>query len=210
MRSGESGFTLVGAMIAVLIVNVALGVAVTSWVTIDRRAREAELIWRGQQIARAIGCYQQASPTEPLERLEQLVESNCLRRLYRDPMARSGDWRILRQEDVVDGTVAALLGQTPANAQSGSVGFGSGGSTGRPEGPGASGGGLGITSILGQGAPGGLGNGLRSQLSATSRSGARGIVGVVSSSIREGMRQYGGRRQYSEWVFLGQTTAQPQ
>ena len=71
----ELGYTLVGLMVVVAVINVSLAVAVTSTRTLARRAREAELIWRGQQIARAVGCYEQANAGEPLTRLEQLVSS---------------------------------------------------------------------------------------------------------------------------------------
>lgn len=207
MRNGkEAGFTLVGAMIAVLVVNIALGVAVTSWVTVDRRAREAELIWRGEQIARAIACYGQSDAGEPLERLDQLVEANCLRRLYDDPMAKDGKWRILTQQDVADGTVAALLGQPlPGEAGDAASPVGAMGPL-----PASQFG----TRQPGAGQPGGTGrqsgfggaSGLGLRLSAAT-GGSQAIVGVVSTSDREGLRQYNGRRKYSEWAFVAENDA---
>ncbi|NKB87427.1 MAG: hypothetical protein GKS06_04320 [Acidobacteria bacterium] len=115
----EDGYTLVGLLIVVAVVNISLAVAVTSWRTLDQRAREAELIWRGEQIAQAIACHAATAAGEPLENLEQLVESNCLRRLYRDPMSTDGEWRVLRRSDIADGTIAALRGESiadPSNA----------------------------------------------------------------------------------------------
>jgi len=218
LPSDERGFTLVGAMIAVLIVNVTLGVAVTSWVTRDRRANEAELIWRGQAIVRAIACYQGVDAGEPLERLEQLVEASCLRRLKGDPMVKGGKWRILRQADVVDGTVAALLGQPlpgeegatmgprPPGGQSGGQSGGAAGGMGSAGSMGGTGSGfsLGIGGPAGpQGQSGGAG-GLRMRLSATSSSAGQAIVGVVSTSERASLRQYNGRQKYSEWAFVSQ------
>jgi type II secretory pathway pseudopilin PulG len=206
--SDEAGFTLVGAMIAVLVVNIALGVAVTSWVTVDRRAKEAELIWRGQQIVRAIACYGQLDAGEPLERLEQLVEASCLRRVYGDPMVRGGEWRILRQQDVADGTVAALLGQPLVGEEGPAIGPQQVPGSGMNGPAGAS-----IRSQLqlggqrsGQGGmPSGFGgtSGLGLRLSATT-GGGQAIVGVVSTSDREGLRQYNARRKYSEWAFVAQ------
>lgn len=189
---GERGYTLVGLVIAVAIVNVSLAVAVTSWTTIDRRASEAELIWRGQQIGRAIACYQANSPTQPLTKLEQLVEANCLRRLYSDPMVKDGKWRILTQQDVQDGTVAALTGQAAPDA-----------ATSQPGMPGMQGGqGTAQAFAQRQGTRPGL-SGLfqRSQM-RLSAGGADAIVGVVSRSEATGLRSYSGRQKYGEWVFL--------
>lgn len=188
----ERGYTLVGLMIAVALVNILLAVAVSSWVTLDRRAREAELLWRGQQIAAGIACFQQAQPSVALARLEQLVEASCLRRLYPDPMTKDGQWRVLTQQDVADGTVAALLGQvSPEEALAGAggapgaaPGLAGGGSI-------ASGAGLGLARLF-----------QRGPASRTTLSGGDGIVGVVSRAPGESLRTYLGRQKYGEWVFL--------
>jgi len=198
----EEGFTLVGLMIAVLIINVMLGIAVTSWVTIDRRADEAELIWRGEQIVRGIRCYQQKNATEPLTRLEQLVEESCLRRVYRDPIA--GEWRILRESDVADGTVAALLGQPlPGESDAGATGPGGPMSIGAQGASSAFGSGSAISRAFEQRRTAGGVSGLR--LGASGSTG-EAIVGVVSSSKRASLRLYRGKSTYGEWVFLGQET----
>ncbi len=188
---GESGYTLVGLMVVVAVINVSLAVAVTSTRTLGRRAREAELIWRGEQIARAVGCYEQASTGQPLTRFEQLVEADCLRRLYRDPMVSDGQWRILRQQDVADGTIAALLGAVvddagvaPSLASS--------------------------AATIGQGSTVGPGAGTSrfprrstSRLAGAGAGGENTIVGVVSRSVETSLRVYGDKTKYSQWVFLG-------
>ena len=94
----QDGFTILGLLVAVAVINIGLGIAATSWVTIDRRADEAELIWRGQQYVRALNCHQQATGGLP-EELSELLESDCIRALYPDPMSADGEWRILRQGD---------------------------------------------------------------------------------------------------------------
>ncbi|MFQ5743793.1 MAG: type II secretion system protein [Acidobacteriota bacterium] len=89
------GFTVLGLLVLVAIVNVTLALAATSWVTIDRRAREAELIWRGQQYVRAINCYQRDKGEAPTD-LEDLIEADCIRRLWPDPMSKDGEWQVIR------------------------------------------------------------------------------------------------------------------
>jgi len=214
IRPGRSadGFTLVGLLIVVAVVNVVLAIAATSWITVDRRAAETELLWRGQQIARAIGCFQKDHASEPLEQLEQLVKANCLRRVYRDPMSADGQWRLLRQSDLTDGTINTLLG-LPAPAALGQAGAaavpGMAGALktgGRPSmvgapvpggllqqgaaGAGRQTGGLNISARLQAGRPGAL------------STGGNRIIGVVSSSNREALRSFRGRAKYGEWVFL--------
>lgn len=176
----EAGYTLVGLMVAVMVINIMLAAAATSVVTVDRRAREAELIWRGQQIARAIDCFRATAAGEPLERLEQLVQESCLRRLYADPVARDGQWRILTQQDLADGTIADLLGVTQPTPGAPGAGGAAGSVFDRPFGV-----------ISGQGD-------FRSRL----RSGPDGIVGVASTAPGESLRMLNGRRRYAEWVFL--------
>jgi len=182
---GQEGYTLVGLLIVVAVVNIALAVAVTSWRTLDTRAREAELIWRGEQIARAIACHGATEASEPLEKLEQLVESSCLRRVYRDPMSRDGEWRILRQADVTDGTIAALQGQPLPGADDATASAGTrlqlSATIDRP-------------SLQGGLSAGGTTGGVGS---------ANTIVGVMSQKKGAATRVYRTYDKYESWLFLG-------
>lgn len=101
----EQGFTLLGLMVVVALINIGLAVAVTSWVTIDKRAQEAELIFRGQQYVRALRCHQQQEGGLP-EDLDELLETDCIRALYPDPMSSSGEWRVIRESDLEELAVA--------------------------------------------------------------------------------------------------------
>lgn len=184
--AAEAGFTLVGLLVVVAVINVAMAVAATSWVTLDKRARETELIWRGQQIATAITCFGREHATEPLDELEQLVEANCLRRLYPEPFARDGKWRVLRQQDLADGTIAALLGLPTANGSSDDLETTDGGD---------------LTAALRSGSLWFEAR-LQARGLAGPASSAQGIVGVASNSTAEGLRAFRGRQHHSQWVFL--------
>jgi type II secretory pathway pseudopilin PulG len=74
-----------------------------------QREREAELMFRGQAIAQALGAYRAATPG-PVKNLpaslQDLVEDrrgpralHHLRRLYPDPFTGKPDWVLLRSED---------------------------------------------------------------------------------------------------------------
>lgn len=58
------------------------------------RDREAELVFRGEAIARAIRLYQLRTGGYPTS-LDQLmaIRPRILRRLYKDPMTKDGEWR---------------------------------------------------------------------------------------------------------------------
>lgn len=176
----QDGFTLVGLMVAVAVVNIALAVAVSSWITIDRRAREAETIFRGQQIARAIPCFREAESRAP-EKIEDLVAAGCLRRAWGDPMSRNGSWRLLTEQDLADGTVAALLGIATDSPAADGSGF-------TP-----------IGSLFS--APAGVGQG------GFTQSTQRGIVGVTPGARGASLREYRTRKRYEEWVFLAESGA---
>ncbi len=93
------GFTFIGLMVAIALINISLAVALTSWATINKRAKETELIWRGQQYVRALRCHQAQTGALPDE-LDELLESDCIRAVYPDPMSPDGEWRIIRESDL--------------------------------------------------------------------------------------------------------------
>ena len=97
--AADAGFTFLGLMVVIAVINIGLGVAATSWVTINKRAKEAELIWRGQQYVRALQCHRQQTGGLP-DDLDELLDSDCIRALYSDPMGRNGAWRVIRESDL--------------------------------------------------------------------------------------------------------------
>lgn len=69
--------------------------ALPVWSHAAKREREAELIFRGEQYARAIELYQRKAPgTFPLE-IDALIEQRFLRRKYKDPMTENGEFRFI-------------------------------------------------------------------------------------------------------------------
>ena len=158
---------LVGLSLMGLLMSMALPV----WTQQARREREAELIFRGEQYARAIALYQRRQPGSFPSDLDMLVEQRYLRRKYGDPMMKGGDFRILRQSDqpapgLGDGGEAASDPATDSGAE-------------RLTAPNRSG-----------RRDGDTGNGL-----------AGSIIGVVSRSTEASLRTYNGRRRYDEWEF---------
>ncbi|HEY6871359.1 MAG TPA: type II secretion system protein [Geobacteraceae bacterium] len=98
--TSSAGFTLVAAMVAVVIMGIMAAAMAQSWQTILKREREEELLFRGQQIRDAIAMWYKPRPgqpptqqTRPLRDLKDLLEDpntaatvRYLRRLYTDPI----------------------------------------------------------------------------------------------------------------------------
>jgi type II secretory pathway pseudopilin PulG len=87
--------------------GIALSAASRYWSTIVKRDREEELLFRGDQIRRAIDAYYKEQAGGRKSRyprgLEDLLKDprfpgtrRHLRRVYRDPMTRDGRWGIVR------------------------------------------------------------------------------------------------------------------
>lgn len=114
MRTGERGFTYLGALFLVALTGMALAAAGQFWSTANQRARERELLWVGNQYAQALRSYYRASPgvAQYPQALEDLLEDRRfpsahrhLRRLYPDPITGSADWRLIRS---FDGRIAGI------------------------------------------------------------------------------------------------------
>ncbi len=76
---------LVGLSIMAVLMSAALPV----WSHHMKREREEELIWRGQQYARAIGLFQRKYANTFPPTIDILVEQRFLRKKYKDPITNS-------------------------------------------------------------------------------------------------------------------------
>ena len=161
---------------AVLLVSLSLmgllmSMVLPVWSQQARREREAELIFRGEQYARAIVLYQRSRPGAFPSDLDTLVEQGYLRRKYGDPMTGGGDFRVLRQSEqpapgAGDAGDSGSDPETdPEERPRGSSNRS--GRRGRDEGSGLEG----------------------------------GIIGVASRSTDASLRAYNGRRRYDQWEF---------
>lgn len=101
----ERGFTYVGLLVAVVITGLLLSVAGRVWWLTERRNREAQLLFAGDQIRMAISAYFANGHQYP-QSLEVLladdrspVPKRYLRRLYPDPVSGDTDWQLIRSPD---------------------------------------------------------------------------------------------------------------
>lgn len=96
----ESGYALVMAMFLIVAMLVSSQVVLRNLVTLRRRQREADTIWRGQQYVRAIRLYYRKSGHYPqsLDDLKKgMPELHFLRSCaYKDPVnTTDGSWRFI-------------------------------------------------------------------------------------------------------------------
>lgn len=168
---------MVALLVAMSIMAIMMGIALPAWRTMAQREKEAELIFRGEQYARAISLFQRRYANSPVPSLDILLNEKFLRKKYKDPITND-DFQLLAPGTALPGDVQGP--GTGTNPQAGRTGGGLG-TVGRQGQPGAG------------AAPGQLGGG----------TGRGGIVGVVSKSSEKAFRLYNGRDTYNQWVFMG-------
>ena len=169
---------LIGMSVAAVLMTAVM----PTWKQMTRREREAELIFRGQQYARAIGLFQKRSGPGVLPpNLDVLVTGRFLRKKFKDPITNQ-DFDLLSPTNAA-GT--ATPGQVPGTSPAGQQGRGGFQTSG---------------TVVGARPAGAAGASPGAQPGAGGATG--GIIGVVSKSKDASIRLYNGRTHYNEWQFL--------
>ena len=168
---------LFGVLVGVTLVGVGLTAAVTLWSQVVQREREAELLFRGEAVVRALERFQEDRPGALPETLDELVEGKYLRRAWTDPMT-GRSFRILRAEEQTAPATSVLGATRP-----------------RPTNP------------AGEEDREPADSEAEQQDADAAPESATGITGVVSTSDLLSFRTYEGARRYSDWVFEAQVGA---
>jgi type II secretory pathway pseudopilin PulG len=230
-RSRERGYVLLTLMLMVALLVIAAA-AVLPTVSFElRRDREEELIHRGVQYSRAIRSYYKKFGRYPtrIEELENTNNQRFLRKRYKDPITGK-DFKLLHFGEVRLTFGGGPLGGQGINGASplnnpGGVGSQPGGPT--SGGLNSSPGGFGANSTQTVNSPGTQqagetpdsnsapqGAGAQQQVqpsgAASKDEGASSpqvfgggpIVGVISSSKKESIREFNHKKKYSEWQFI--------
>ncbi|HXG89116.1 MAG TPA: hypothetical protein VNJ02_12335 [Vicinamibacterales bacterium] len=173
-------------LVGMSVMAVLMSAAMPVWSHFAKREKEEELLWRGQQYARAVGLFQRKYANTFPPTLDVLVEQRFLRKKFKDPITND-DFQLIPAGggpaapgflppggplQQLPGTTGA--GQPPAQLPPG----------GRPAAPTLS------------GVPGG------------SSAGSIGLQGVVSKSTATSIKIYNGRTKYNEWAFVYLATSQ--
>jgi len=171
-RRGDAGYALVALLATVATMLILMAAAGPYWKYLMKNDAEEELLFRGGEIADAIGRYQRRNGNALPASLEVLVKQKFLRKEYKDPMTKDGKWRFLRPGD-------ALLSGLP-------------GVPGAPTQPGM--GGATTTTTTTTTRP--------SAFSQPSQGIGTGFQGVATTNTDKSLRVFNGRTKYNEWLFV--------
>jgi len=182
---GNRGYAMVMLLVAMGVMAVVWTTALPAWSQLAKREKEEELIFRGNQYARAIGLFQRKYANQSPPSLQVLLEQKFLRKKYKDPMVPDGEFQLLYQ-------TVQQPGSSGGGQPAGSWGRGQPPETqGRANQPAS-----GFTT------PGGIA--IPGQVTGAP------IIGVTSKSKEESLRTYTGATHYNEWQFIYlATTRQP-
>jgi type II secretory pathway pseudopilin PulG len=199
--TSQDGYAMAALLVAMSVMAIFMTVALPVWNTQAQREKEAELVFRGEQYARAVMLYQRKFANTLPPSLDVLLNDRYLRKKYKDPITGK-DFQLLSgasvqaQAGVPGGNVG---GGSRPGGQVTSGTTGTGGST-TTTGPGGSTFGLqngrtGAGSSSGFGLGAGVGAGPGGTVPG-------GIMGVTSTSSAKSLRLYNGRGIYNEWTFV--------
>ncbi|MBF0303489.1 MAG: type II secretion system protein [Desulfamplus sp.] len=102
--SGNHGFSYPAVLALIIITGIAAATAQRSWTTVVKREKETELLFRGDQIQRAIASYYKAVENKKLYpgSLNELIKDprfpstkRHLRKIYTDPMTGNSEWGVV-------------------------------------------------------------------------------------------------------------------
>ena len=94
---GARGYAMAALLVSIAVMGILMSAAMPVWRQTARREKEAELVFRGEQYARAIGLYQRRFAVAFPPSIDVLVEQKFLRRKYKDPMTEDGEFQVLYQ-----------------------------------------------------------------------------------------------------------------
>ena len=96
------GYAMAALLISLAVMGVLMSMLLPVWSQAAQREREAELVFRGEQYARAIELYQRQFVGAFPPNVDSLVEQRFLRRVYKDPMTEDGEFQLLYQAQGAD------------------------------------------------------------------------------------------------------------
>ena len=191
--TSDRGYAMAALLVAMTVIAIVLSTTLPVFSTMAKRERETELIFRGQQYARAVTLFQRKYGNALPPNVDVLLNERFLRKQFKDPITND-DFQFIGP-----GSPELALAQTAEPVQAGR------GETQRGGGPpivqqqqqspivqqqqrqqqqsGMSARGVQSNPITAGQAPG-------------------GILGVVSKSKATSLRVYNNHDKYNEWVFI--------
>jgi type II secretory pathway pseudopilin PulG len=169
-------------LVAMAIIAIVLSTTLPVFSTMAKRERETELVFRGQQYARAVMLFQRKYGNALPPNLDVLLNERFLRKQYKDPITND-DFQLIGP-----GSPELALAATAAPVQPGRGGVQQGG--GPP-----------IVQQQHQQQSQMSGRGVQSN-PVTAGQAPGGVLGVVSKSKATSLCIYNNHDKYNEWVFI--------
>jgi type II secretory pathway pseudopilin PulG len=199
--TSQDGYAMAALLVAIAVMAVLMTMAMPVWNTQAKREKEAELVFRGEQYARAIALYQRKFANSLPPSVDVLVNDKYLRKKYKDPVT-GGDFQLLSGASV-QANAGVPGGQVPGQATPGRGAAGTSTTPGQQTSTRGSTSAFGGTATArnqtGSGAGFGLGAGVGG---GPGGSVPGGLMGVTSTSTEKSLRLYNGRGAYNEWTFV--------
>ena len=167
----------------IAIMGIVWTMVVPVWKQAAQREKEAELIFRAGQYARAVALYQRKYANAFPPSVDVLLREKFLRKKYKDPLTR-GEFRYLSPLDL-----QAQPGLTMTTSPRPGLPTAGGGAAPLP-GPAGRETGIGGPSTIGPGGP--------------AAGPSAGIAAVVSKSTAQSIKVFKNRRQYNQWIVTVQ------
>lgn len=206
----EKGYLLLSIMLLITIMLIMLAAEAPRIQQQIKRAKEQELVNRGEQYAIAVRKYVHKFGRYPtsLEQLEDTNHLRFLRKRYTDPMTGKANWKLIHQGEaeikIPQNNNPGLPGSSNNPGLKGST------SQGGTQPPSTSPSGFsqspsGITpTIQGpqQGGGSSLGSLNTSNVGNGQQLGGGGIIGVASVSKESGIKEFNDTSEYDHWLFV--------
>ena len=113
-RNGNRGYAMAALLVGMSVMAVLMGALLPVWSHMATREKEEELIFRGNQYARAIGLFQRKFANTPPPTIDVLVEQRFLRKKYKDPITKDDFQPIYANQPTTPGSQQPVAqGGTP-------------------------------------------------------------------------------------------------
>ena len=118
---GNRGYAMAALLVAMSVMAVLMGALLPVWTHMATREKEEELIFRGNQYARAIGLFQRKFANTAPPTIDVLVEQRFLRKKYKDPITKDDFQPIYANQPVAAGGVPSGPGGSQQSGQRGTA-----------------------------------------------------------------------------------------
>jgi type II secretory pathway pseudopilin PulG len=93
--SAERGYAMAALLVSIAVMAVLMSAAMPAYRHLAQREKEAELVFRGEQYARAVALFRARNGNAFPPSIDVLVQGKYLRKKYKDPMTKDGEFRIV-------------------------------------------------------------------------------------------------------------------